>query len=513
MEKQSRTAMAAKSFVSSTIGNIMSSLLGFASRTVFIYTLGTTYLGINGLFTNILGMLSFAELGIGSAISFSLYKPLAEKDIEKTQAIINFYRTAYRIIATVIALIGIVLIPFLKYIVKGADGIDNLTFIYCLFLFNTVSSYLITYKTTLMSADQRAYLITNINIVVGLITTVVQIILLLLFKSFIIYLVSNAVIQLLSKIYLNLYTDKRYPYIKGRNNSQLSKEDRNVIFTKVKALIFHKVGEVSIYQTDNILTSAFINVTVVGLVSNFVLIIGIINSFVMSFFNSATAGLGNIVATETKERRLSIYKNYDFLAFWFFGWTMICLYFLLSPFIKIWIGEDKLIDTFTIALLCTNYYLSGMRVAISNLRNAAGAFEQDKWVAIAQAVVNIIVSIIGAKFLGLPGIYIGTLVSSMLPNIVRPIIVYKYVFEKSSKMYFVIYISRIVLMLAIVTVITLITRFITFDNNIINMCFIAILCILIPNITFIVIFRKREEFAYVKGMIDNVALSKLRRRA
>ena len=163
---ESRIQYAAKNFAWGTFSNIINSILGFFSRTVFVYTLGETYLGVNGLFSNILGLLSLAELGIGSAISFSLYKPLAEHDTKKLQAIIHFYKTAYRFVAIVIAAVGLCIVPFLKYIIKGAEGIENTQLIYCIFLFNTVSSYLISYKSTILAADQKNYLLTNINIIV-----------------------------------------------------------------------------------------------------------------------------------------------------------------------------------------------------------------------------------------------------------------------------------------------------------------------------------------------------------
>lgn len=502
--KASRTAYAAKNFAWSMVGNVSNSILGFVSRTIFIYTLGTVYLGVNGLFTNILGMLSFAELGIGSAITFSLYKPLSENNIPKLQAIINFYRTAYRIIAAVVACIGVALIPFLKYIVKGADGIDNIGLIYCLFLINTVSSYLITYKTTIISADQKSYLLANINIISKVVITLMQIIVMVLTKNFIAYLITGILMQIVTKFYLNYFTDKKYPYIKGRNDQRLSKEEKGVIFTKVKALIVHKIGEISIYQTDNIITSAFINVSIVGLVSNFTMIISLINGFVTSFFNSASAGLGNLVATETYKKRYEVFKVYDFLCFWLFGWTGLCLYFLLSPFVTIWIGGDKLIDNITVMLLCLNYYLTGMRVSITNLRNAAGVFEKDKWVALAQAIANIVVSIIGVKLWGLPGIYIGTLVSSMLPNIIRPIVVYNNVFNMKSTSYFKTYFLNIVLLILSAIIITILNKAITDVNNYILFAYIAILCVFVPNIIILIVFRKSSQLKYVIDMVKGV---------
>lgn len=504
MGKKTRTAHAIKNFAWSTVGNIANSLLGFVSRTIFIYCLGTVYLGVNGLFTNILGMLSFAELGIGSAISFSLYKPLAENDIKKIQQIINFYRTAYRVIALVVSAIGIALIPFLKYIVKGADGIDHITLIYCIFLFNTVTSYLITYKTTLLSADQRNYFITNINTVVKIITVVVQSILLLIFKNFYVYLISNAVIQLASKFYMNHFTDKMYPYIKGRNDERLPAEDKKVIIKKVKALIIHKIGGVLIHQTDNIITSAFINVVAVGLVSNFTMLISMLTNFLNSFLGSSVAGLGNIVATENHERRLSIFKNYDFLGFCFVGLSTICLYFLLSPFIVLWIGEDKLVDAATVALLCVNYYLDGMRIPLFNIKCAAGVYEQDSWIPIAQAVANVTISVVAAKYLGLKGVYLGTLISGMIPNIARPFIVCRQVFDKDTKWYFKEYIKRAVIIAAIIAVLTVIFKFITLENLLGAFVIKAILCVAVSSAVIILIYRKSDEFMYVQGTMKKM---------
>lgn len=505
MGKKSRTAYMAKNFMWAIVGNLSNSLLGFISRTVFIHMIGTTYLGINGLFANVLGMLSLAELGMGSAISFSLYKPLAEGDTKKIQAIINFYRTAYRLIAAVVACVGLSLIPFLGYFVKDADGVEHIVLIYCIFLFNSVTSYLVVYKTILLDADQRNYLITNINTVVKCITVVLQLLVLVLTKNYFLYLITEAVIQLTSKIYLNYFTNKQYPYIKEKNNEKLSAEEKNVIFVKIKALILHKVGEVAIYQTDNIITSAVINVTVVGLVSNFTMIISMINKFAMSFLNSAVAGFGNVIATENPSQRFKIYKRYEFLAFYFFGWTGIGLYFLLEPFVSVWLGRNMLIDTVTMTLLCVNYYVTGMRVPLGNIKAAAGIQEQDRWVPLIQAAINIVVSIQAAKMWGLKGIYIGTLVSSMVPTLVRPYIVYKYVFEKGCRSYFIEYLKRISVLAVNIVIINIILGLIQISNPFISLLCKGIVCAVVPNIIIVASCYRRDEFQYVLDMVSKIA--------
>lgn len=508
----SRTEYAAKNFMWFTISTILSTALGFISRTIFIYILGTTYLGVNGLFTNILSMLSLTELGVGEAINFSLYKPLADKDEKKLCGLMIFYRNAYRRIALVVTVLGVSIIPFLNILVKNENGITHIHLIYLIFLFNTVTSYLFSYKTTLLVADQKSYLLTNINMVVSVITLIIQMIVLVVFRNYILYLISTSIIGLLKNFYANNYINNMYTYLLDKNCERLSKKETLSIISKVKAMMFHKVGDVCIYQTDNIITSIVINVTTVGLVSNFTMIIDMINRFVMGFFNAASAGLGNLIATEDENKRLDVFKKYDFFAFCFFGWTSICLYFLLTPFITIWIGVDKLIDNITVALLCTNYYLTGMRVPLGNVKAAAGVFEQDKWAPIIQSIINLLISIVGAIKLGLPGIYIGTLTSSLVPNIYRPLVVYKHIFKTSSMDYFKQYIRRIFSIVICVCIIAFIINSTFINSNIwVYLIGTATICLLLPNILLIVFFRKTLEFQYVI-YIKTMLLRKIRKK-
>ncbi len=503
-QRYSRTQYAAKNFLFSTIGTIVTSLLSFVSRTIFIYTLGTVYLGINGLFTNVLGMLSFAELGIGAIIGFCLYKPLAEQDTEKIKAYIKFYKNAYRIIALVVTTIGLIIIPFLKYIVNGADDVNNLVFIYCVFLFNTVSSYLITYKTTILNADQKNYLLTNINTVFKILLTIAQVAVLLIFNDYIVYLVIQSLMTLIEKIYINIFINKRYPYLKEKNTVPLSKDEKDTLYSKIKAMIFHKIGEVSVFQTDNIITSAFINVIAVGLVSNFVMVIMLISTFVGAFFNASVAGFGNIIATETKKSQFLIFKKYNFIAFWLYGVSALCLYFLLPDFITAWIGSDKLIDKLTIFLLCVNYYIKGLRIPISNIKSAAGVFEPDRYAPLVEAAINIIVSIIGVKLWGLPGIYIGTLLSSFVPVIIGSSVVYRHVFGIECKTYFVEYVKRILLIAVSALLIYLLCGLVNVNNIYIKIALKLIIGLIIPHLIIFIVYRKSNECKYVIVMIKRV---------
>ena len=433
----SRTENTAKTIVWGYAGNIISMIVHFISRTIFIYTIGISYLGINGLFTSVLGMLSLTELGIDTAINYSLYKPVANNDRARIKALMSLYKKAYYIIALVVSVIGLVILPFLPYIVTDAEGIPNVSLYYLLFLFNTVSSYFISYKYGLVNAEQKGYIINGFNTVFTIITTAAQCVALVVFKNYLVYLIVQAAFQLIQKITIGIYLNKRYKYLNEVENVALPAEETERIKNNVKALLLHKLGEISIYQTDNIIISAFISVVVVGKVSNYNLIITSVSSFIMIIFNGVTASIGNLIAVESKERQKEIFDIYNFLGFWLYGFATICFFVLFTPFIKLWIGEANLIDEVSLILIIVSQYLTGQRLTVNNMKTAGGIFEQDKYISLIQGIINLVISLVCVYWIGLPGVYVGTVLSGLFANIARPIIVYKHLFGESAKQYFV----------------------------------------------------------------------------
>lgn len=499
-----RTEATLKNFIWSTVSSIATLLLNFVARTIIIKTLGSTYVGVNGLFSNILGFLSLAEMGIGSAIGFSLYKPLAEDNIKKIQAYIKFYRNAYRIVAVVVTVIGLLLVPLLPFIVKGGEGVTHLTFIYLVFLFNTVSSYLITYKSTIVSADQKNYKITNINTVVNIFTVSIQICVLLVFKNYIAYLIVYAVICLIKNIFINnYYTVKHYPYLKEKNDEHLTNDERKTIFVKIKALLYHKIGEVVIYQTDSIIISSMINVTTFGIVSNYLMVINIVRSLINTFFSSIPASLGNLIAVGDRNQLIRTFKRFNFIGFWVSSFSFTSLYFLLSPFVTIWIGKEYVIPNNILLLLVINFYMNVMRVAPHIVRSAAGEFEQDKFSPIIESVINLVVSIALTYKFGLIGVYLGTFVSAFVPCIWRPIVAFKYVLKEKVVFYFKDYAVYSLITLINCLIIKAFSCFVYIENDYFNFLFFLILCLLIPNSVIILLFRKTDEFSFLIGFIKS----------
>lgn len=490
---------ASKNIYYGYIANFLKILLGFISRTVFIYTLGATYLGVNGLYTNILSVLSLAELGIGTAMNYSLYKPVAENDREKIKSLMLLYKKAYHCIAAVITIIGLLLLPFLGFLIKdpGNIGTKDLSIYYLIFLFNTVSSYFIAYKYSLINAEQKNYIQTNIELITYIISTIVQLLILLIFKNFLLYLLSAAIINLIQKIYVNLYFKKLYPFLSDKNVKKLTKAEKKPIMKNVKALMYHKIGDIGVHQTDNIIISSFINVTMVGIVSNYNLIITSVSSFINIIFNSVVSGFGNLIVTENKEKQFQIFKVYRFLGFWLYGFSAIAFYELLTPFVTLWLGPKMIIPNLAIMLIIINYYFQGHRIVINNFKIAAGLFDEDKYIAFIQMVVNIVVSLALVRELGLVGVYIGTVCAGLVSTFTKPFIVYKKSFEKSAKEYYID--SLKFLFIIIISAITLdvIKALVITTLSISNFIIMFILVIIVPNLMFLICFRKRIEFKYL----------------
>lgn len=499
--ENTRTAYVKKNIFYGYLSTIISSVFSIICRTIFVYALGASYLGVSGLFTNILGVLSFTELGIGSAVVFALYKPIANKDKEKVKSLLALYKQAYRVIALIVTLIGIVIIPFLKYLVNTDISITEIRIYYCVFLFNTVSSYFVTYKTSYVTSLQKEYIVTNTATIGMIITNVAQIILLLFGGNYLEYLLAAALIGLIQKIATVLYLNKKFPILVEESVKPLDEKTKKSIWKNVKALIIHKIGDVSVNQTDNIIISAFISTTAVGILSNYTTLNTLVSTFTNKFFASFTASFGNMLAKENIDKQRKIFDIYDLLGFWIYGFVLIAFVTLAQPFISLWLGKKLLLDNLTMILYFISLYFAGMTFIPYNFKIAAGRFDEDKWVAFVQAITNLIVSIVAIKIMGLPGIFVGTIVSRMVVVIVRPYIVFKYVLKKSTKEYYIRLFIRTMIAFLICLVMWQIKKVVFCRLNILRFILLCILTLIIPNVIFLLIYRKSEAFKDILARI------------
>lgn len=505
-----RVQSAAKNIAFGYIGNLTTQLLGFILRTVFINYLGDTLNGINDLYTGILSVLSLAELGVGTALHYSLYGPVARKDYEKIKSYMLLYKKAYRVIGLVIAVIGLAISPFLPYLVKQPKGVSvrDLTLYYFIFLFNTVSTYFVAYKYSLAYAEQKNYIQTNTITITKMITVTLQIAVIVTTRNFYLYLLTAAAVELIQKIFISWYLNRLYPYLKDKNVKKLSKEETGEVVTKTKALVFHKVGDVARLQTDSMIISAFINVTLVGFVGNYNMILNSVANFVNIIFNSVLSSFGNLIATESKEKQYNVFKVYRFFACWIYGFSAVGFFLLLTPFIVIWQGPEKVLAAGAVACILIDYYFKGDRIVLSNFKTAAGVFEQDKYLALIQGVVNLILSIVLVQKIGLVGIYIGTIVSGLIANITKPFIIYKVCFEKSVKTYFMDSVKYLAVLGGILVLLTGIKQFVMPQVTVLSFIVMFIVICVVFNGIFLLLFGRTQEFGYLWGIIKG----KLRRR-
>ena len=490
------------------IGTFVTALLNFVSRTVFIYSISADYLGINGLFASVLGVLSLSELGIGVAMGYSLYRPAAENDVEKIKSLMKLYRTAYRVIAVIVALLGLLLLPFLHCIIKGGDGIEHIKIYYLIFLFNTVSSYFVSYKYSFVNAKQQSYIVNNLTTVFNLIMTSGQIAVLIIYKSYIAYLIIQMLVQLLMKIYSSIYIDKLYPFLNDKNVKPLEAEEKKKIQTNIKALIIHKIGEISVYQSDNIIISSFVSITAVGLLSNYVLITGFFNTFIGVFFNSLTGTIGNYLAVSTPDDQYKLFQIIDFAGFILFSFSAVCIYALIQPFILLLWGSEYVLPTGFLSVYLLNFFLTGQRMAIQQVKIAGGVFVQDKFLPLSQALVNLSVSIILVQFWGITGVFIGTVIAGLLPSLVRPYIVFRYLFKRSAWKYYIEYAIRLCIISATGAVCFMITQMIFKQTEWYYLIFSTFAVILITSVILFLYACTKQETQYFKEIFFAVMKKK-----
>lgn len=497
-----RTLNSAKNTIVSITMSVVTILIGLITQKIFIKILGTEYLGLNGLFNNVLSMLSIAELGIGAAIVYSLYEPIAKKDKEKIKSLLKFYKISYRAIAFIVLIIGIIVIPFLPIIVGENNIKENINLIYILFLTDTVISYLLTYKRSILQSNEKAYVINIIHILYLIFMNTSQIILLIITKNYILYLTIKILFRMLENIVITIVANRMYPFITEKNIKNIDRNLKKDIFKKVKGLLFHKIGGFVVSGTDNIIISAFLGVATVGLYTNYFTIINAVGSLFSQIFTSLVASVGNLLTEKNIEKNYIIYKDMLFINVWMYSFSSIALLCLIEPFIKIWIGGEYLLEYGVLITLCINFYWQGMRKTISVFKDAAGIFHEDRFMPIYESIINILASLILLKFFGLKGVFIGTILSTLFLFIYAfPKYIYKPIFKKDILDFCKDYLKYFLITVIIALITVLLTNSLKFDNNFVQLIINGIIVLIVPNCIMFILFRKKEEFKYVERIL------------
>lgn len=514
MAEQSRVVKSQYNLIFTLIYNIVVTILGFVTRSIFIHSLGADYLGLNGLFTNVLSLLSLAELGVGSAITFSLYKPIANKDNEKIKSLMGLYKRAYQLIGAVILFLGLMLIPVLKYIVNFNAGVDiNYYLIYLMFLFNTVVSYwFFAYRSVIIYANQEGYVLTKVETIFSLIRYILQFVILLIFKNYYLYLGIPIIAEIIKNIIVSRIAGKRYPIINEKNVKPLEKQEVRGIFQNVFALSLFKISGVVYGATDNIIISTCLSTAVVGIVSNFTMIIQIVTNYVNMVFQSMTASVGNLNASETDTYKYVVFKRLTLLNFWIYAYCAICLGCFLNPCIKVWLGEQYCLKESTVILLALVFLIPGLNNVVNIYKDACGLFKEVQIRALATAIVNLVVSIALVQVIGLNGVYIGTIVAYISTiYMVDCRVVFNKIFHLNVGLYYKDLLKKVFLFAALFIFSILSIEFINI-NSWFSLIGIFVVLSVIINIILICIYKNTEEYAYLKKIVIDLVNKIIRRR-
>ena len=488
---ESRTSNAFKNVKISLFVQIINILINFVSRTIFIKMLGSEYLGINGLFTNILTVLSFAELGIGNAIIYSMYKPVAFEEKEKIKSLMDFYKLAYRVIG----------------MIKDTVNVnENIILLYVLFLFNTSISYFFTYKKSIISAYQKEYIINLYKLVFSVVQNVIQIVILILTKNFILYLLIQILCTFLNNLLVSIKADKMYPYLKEKSTTSIKKEEKSKIFSNVKSLVLYKIGSVVLNGTDNIIISAFLGVVYVGLYSNYTMIILALTGIIGQCLSSFTGTVGNLNAVGNEEQKEKVLYQLLFISIIIYGFCSGVIFLFINPFIDIWVGSEYVLPIAVVLAVVLHFYINGVQFAAYTYRNTMGLFNKGKLAPIIAAIINIVLSIILCKYLGLFGVLIATSIARLLTTTwIDPYLIYKYEISGKLSKYAFKYILYTILVIINIVVCFFILKFIP-ESNILYLLIKGIIYTIITCLMYYIFFKNTEEFKELVIRFKNIII-------
>ncbi|MBR3768522.1 MAG: oligosaccharide flippase family protein [Clostridia bacterium] len=416
------------------INNLLNILLPFVSRTIIIYALGNQYVGLSGLFVSIINVLNISELGFSAAVSYILYKPVADGDDDKVCAILGFARKCFAIIGSVVLAGGLIVLPFLKRFISGDVPSDiNIYILYLFYLGNVVVSYLMfSYKRILFSANQRYDIETNISSVTLLIQYVLQIVLLLIFKNYYLYAIVIPIMTICNNLLCQYISKKKYPqyFCKGK----ISKSEIDALKKKVGGSFFSKVGETIYLSVSNIVISSFFGLVILGQYGNYYYVITSLIAIFAVIHNTMRPIIGNCIVTEDKNKNFQRFLDFDNIYIWVSAFCTACLLSLYQDFIFVWVGKENMFAFILVILFALNFFVGRISCVPSLYIEASGLWWESRYVTLAAALTNLVLAIVLSAVIGLEGVLIASIISSLCIMFGgRLIILFKYYFNKEQR--------------------------------------------------------------------------------
>jgi len=484
----------------------ISLVMNFLAKTFFIKILGPDYLAINGLFTNIFMLFSFAEFGISVAMNYSLYKPIANGDISKICGLYSLYQKFYRKMSLIILVVGVCVIPLIPYVVKLDNNIKGITMFYLVFLINIIVYNMFIFKTYLLIADQRKYIIFIAQIVTDIIGFSLQIFVLVAYRDYLTYLIILCVKTIGFSIASHFLVKKYYPFIGQKG--YVEEEEKREIKKNIKDLFVYRFALVLVSSTDNVIISIIVGTIYVGYYSNYDLIVMGIASIVTVVYSALSSSIGNLIAEKDNESAYSIFKWVQVISMWLSGAMAICLMLLFQDFIKLWIGSNYLLSEAVIVVIVVNFYISCIRDSMKIFRETLGIFDKVKYMMISNAAINLILSFVLGYFCGIFGVLIATTISALLTFYwYEPILIYRAMKVKKVWEYFGIQGLSIILLLFNLFLTNLILNLFSF-SGISGFLLKAVLCFIICNIIYFLVLGRTQAVRYVISVAGSFFIRK-----
>lgn len=503
--EQSRTKNAARNIFFGMFLKVYQILLPFAMRTAMIYVMGMEYLGLNSLFTSILLVLNLAELGVGSAMVFSMYKPIAEQNETEICKLLSLYRLYYRIIGVVIAVGGLILMPFIPYLISKDSVIPDDTNIYIVYLLNLVSTVLsywvFAYKQSLLNAHQRNDITSKVTMLTYTFQYVSQFAVILLTKSYYLYLVAAIVTQVLTNIIVAYYAKKLYPNYKPKG--KMEKEKTKAINRRIKDLFTSRLGMVVVTSADSIVISAFLGLTVLGIYNNYYYILSAVVGILTVIFRSVTAGIGNSIATETKEKNYNDLNKFTFIIGWVVCICSCCLLTLIQPFMYIWIGGDNslMLDFSAVICFVLYFFVEQINQVLHTYKDASGIWHEDRFRPLVTAAANVILNVVLVQFFGIYGVLFATFISTAfvgMPWIIHNL--FTVLFKRSRKEY-VFNVLLYAFVTAVAGAVCVLVCNLIPDNGFLTLAIKLVITGVLSNIVLFVFLHRKKEFKDTKELV------------
>lgn len=490
-----RTRNATRNIAFGIILRVYQIVVPFLMRTAMIYLMGVEYLGLNSLFTSILQVLNLAELGVGSAMVYSMYKPISEDDASTICALMKLYKVYYRIIGFVIAAIGLCFVPFISKLISGEVPVGiNIEILYLLNLGATVLSYwLFAYKGSILQAHQRTDIASKVTLATSTIQYVLQLSVLWIFNNYYLYVIVLLLSQALTNIITALAADKLYPHYQP--NGSISKRQIKQINQRISDLFTSKVGGVIYDSADTIVVSSFLGLTVLAVYQNYYYILNAITSFMSVIFAACIAGIGNSIIVESKEKNFNDLNKFTFIICWVSGLCSACLLCLYQPFMELWVGKDLMLSFSAVICFVVYFFVRQINSLFNVYKDASGMWHEDRFRPLTAALVNLVLNLILVQFIGIYGVLLSTVIAILcvgMPWLLHNL--FTVVFEKK---YLLDYLKNLLYYCVISLISCIGTYFVCTRINynlIITLLIRSLVCLFIPNLIYYIFYKDRYEF-------------------